>query len=50
MTLVNGAIEPALIGGDIGNIATDEGLSKEKWRARRLGAMGWACREFVVVL
>lgn len=39
--LHNGAIEPALVGGDIGNIADPcgIGLSKEKRCARRLGAM-----------
>ena len=50
----DGTIEPALIGGDVGDVADRHqaisGLSKEKRRARRLGAMGCVCLEFVVAL
>lgn len=48
----NSAVEPALAGGDIGNIADPCGVWLVKGEAarRRLGAMGCACLELVVAL
>ena len=50
--LDDGRIEPALSGGNAGNIAPRPDLvaQKRSFALRRLDAMGWLCRELVMTL